>query len=194
MGLGEALGGNHLVDSGLAFAFAKDTPRTTLCATELGEAEAAAFAGAVARSFWIEWVIDDLPVWGMVGESDEEGGAEAVYTHRTYTLGYNGPFLVSVNVTSSSPAALDVGAVLSFSYAVVWVEEPGRSFERRFEAYLESSNLETKIHWMAVANSFLMVLFLTGLLALVLLRTSARRRLRGGGEGGANWSVATPTD
>lgn len=45
-----------------------DIKSTTLCYVELNEATAEEFADAVMNHYWYQLYIDDLPVWGMVGE------------------------------------------------------------------------------------------------------------------------------
>lgn len=112
-------------------------------------------------------------MWGFVGEADE-ADAPAVFTHRRFDFKVNGDQIVGVNLTSSAPTPLVPGGVLAFTYSVTW-SDTKVPFERRFDAYLDAhSMVEHRIHWFAIANSFLMVLFLTGLVALILLRTLAR--------------------
>lgn len=93
LGIGEILEGNELFNSGQRARFAVDTPRTTLCAQTLSDAEAIKFGAAVGlrwvvfvtdfrqRShdrpsggwqvddhYWYQLSVDDLPVWGLVGK------------------------------------------------------------------------------------------------------------------------------
>merc|ERR1711865_1141883 len=44
-------------------------------------------------------------------------------------------------------------------------------FRSRFDRYLDHDFFKHPIHWFSVFNSFMMVLFLMGLVALILLRT-----------------------
>ena len=46
--------------------------------------------------------LDDLPIWGMVGEADEEG-KRFVYTHRRLEIGYNGPNVIEVRNQPTHP-------------------------------------------------------------------------------------------
>ena len=66
---------------------------------------------------------------------------------------------------------IEVGRKLQFTYSVYWKETKDKSFENRFQRYLEYDFFEHKIHWFSVFNSFMMVIFLCGLVALILLRT-----------------------
>ncbi|CAN0495313.1 unnamed protein product, partial [Hapterophycus canaliculatus] len=53
---------------------------------------------------------------------------------------------------------------------VQWVET-STPFEKRFDHYLDPTFFEHKIHWFSIFNSFMMVIFLCGLVALILVRT-----------------------
>ena len=61
--------------------------------------------------FFFPWrCTDELPVWGMVGEymiadSQAGGGKEQgfVYTHREFSISYNGNQIIEVNLTSEKP-------------------------------------------------------------------------------------------
>ncbi len=59
---------------------------------------------------------------------------------------------------------------MQFTYSVHWKPTVKR-FENRFNRYLEYDFFEHKIHWFSVFNSIMMVIFLCGLVALILLRT-----------------------
>jgi transmembrane 9 superfamily protein 3 len=59
---------------------------------------------------------------------------------------------------------------IHFTYEVVWTQT-NISFEDRFDRYLEDEFFEHQIHWFSIFNSFMMVIFLCGLVALILLRT-----------------------
>lgn len=67
-GIGQILEGNEFVNSGIDVQFGKDTPRTELCVASLDEAAAREFQDAVRRHYWYQMYLDDLPIWGMVGE------------------------------------------------------------------------------------------------------------------------------
>jgi len=58
-----------------------------------------------------------------------------------------------------------------YTYDVIWKESPVR-WASRWDNYLEMEGGE--IHWWSIMNSLMIVLFLSGLLALILLRTLHR--------------------
>lgn len=49
--------------------------------------------------------------------------------------------------------------------------ETTTSFKDRFEYYKDPKFFEHQIHWFSIFNSFMMVIFLCGLVSLILLRT-----------------------
>jgi len=111
---------------------------------------------------------DDLPVWGMVGEGTD--GANYIFTKRLLSVEYNNNRIVEVNMTSDGLEPIEVGHELSFSLTVVW-KPTDKSFHNRFERYLDNEFFEHQIHWFSIFNSFMMVIFLCGLVALILVRT-----------------------
>jgi transmembrane 9 superfamily protein 3 len=56
------------------------------------------------------------------------------------------------------------------TYSVKWVQT-NVAFARRFEVYLDYPFFEHQIHWFSIFNSFMMVIFLTGLVSMILMRT-----------------------
>jgi transmembrane 9 superfamily protein 3 len=94
-----------------------------------------------------------------------------VYTHKKLSIAYNQKHIVEVNLTSEDPQLVKEGAVFDFRYDVTWVDKPSQSFDKRFERYLDYSFFEHQIHWFSIFNSFMMVIFLVGLVTLILIRT-----------------------
>jgi len=181
--LGEVLEGNDLVASGLSFHFREAvTDYSKICSITLGEGSASQLEYAVRNHYWYQFFLDDLPIWGMVGEltatealegadelRDTDGDA-LVYTHKNFVLAYNGRRIIQVNLTSENPVPISIGASIEFSYSVSWVPTD-ISFYNRFDRYLDYDFFEHQIHWFSIFNSFMMVIFLTGIVALILMRT-----------------------
>ena len=141
----------------------------------LNEEQVAQFISMVDQQYWYELFLDDLPMWGMVGEvlRDEEHGRmeKHVFTHRTISLAYFGNRIIEANLTSENPVSIEKGTTLKFTYSVHWHMTTDKSFDNRFDRYLEIEFFEHSIHWFSVFNSFMMVVFLCGLVGLILLRT-----------------------
>jgi len=194
---GVLLEGDLLVDTGMRLPFKRDHVGGKLCDLKMTEAVAAKLTNVVKEHYWYTWYIDELPVFGMIGEyiSEEEMRAELaqltadqsqgqgapdastpvtaqafLYTHRDISISYNGHQVIEVNLTSENPRPIKVGEVLPMTYSISWTPTQ-MEFEKRFERYLAFDFLETNVHSFALLNSFMMVLFLCALVLLVLNRT-----------------------
>ncbi|CAB3367735.1 transmembrane 9 superfamily member 3 [Cloeon dipterum] len=170
--LGEALQGVELEFSGLDIEFKADISATPYCEIELTDDKQKAFVYAVKNHYWYQMYIDDLPIWGIVGESEENGGTvnHFIWTHKKFDIGYNGNKIVDVNLTSENKVRLDLNAKIPFTYEVNWRKSPIK-YEDRFDKYLDPNFFQHRIHWFSIFNSFMMVIFLVGLVSMILMRT-----------------------
>lgn len=175
-GLGEVLQGNELIDSQLEFKFRTDQAKAPICSLTLSAEDAEEFADAVARHYWYEFFMDDLPIWGFVGPPPEQTQGDTnvyIYTHKTFDIAYNGNSVIHVNLTSENPQPITSGIKLDFTYSINW-SPSAIPFSRRFERYLDYNFFEHQIHWFSIFNSSMMVVFLMGLVSMILLRTLRR--------------------
>lgn len=46
-----------------------------------------AFRFAIKNEYWFEFFLDDLPVWGWVG--DNKGSQPLLFTHSQFTISFN---------------------------------------------------------------------------------------------------------
>jgi len=113
-GLGEAIQGYELTRANLEIAFrctrvrallaavaasvlmpaccADDIQPKLICEKTLTAQEAAVFLRAVDERYWYQLFIDDLPVWGLVGdivEGPDDKREHYVYTHQQFDIAYN---------------------------------------------------------------------------------------------------------
>ena len=211
--IGEHLGGHALQHSGHDIVFEPTTndKKTEDCTTApLTAEEAQLFQKAVQHRWFYQMYLDDLPVWGMVGETlpkadkdslkfterddlnrlehvssaaveDLSQYTAAVYTSRHLQIKYNGNQIVQVDLHSDPESLVEVkeGVKLHFDLHVQW-QPTTDDFHSRFERYLDHDFFKHPIHWFSVFNSFMMVLFLMGMVALILLRTLKRDYARYG--------------
>lgn len=179
-GVGALLEGSDLTDSGFKLHFRENQKNSVLCDKKLSADDVAEFTHAVRSHYWYQMYLDELPLWGMVGEymtaaDNGKGDAAAkeqgfIYTHREFSISYNGDQIIEVNLTSEKPVALVADVTVPFTYSVTWVKTD-KSFAKRFDRYLDFNFFEHQIHWFSIFNSFMMVVFLCGLVALILMRT-----------------------
>ena len=181
-GLGEVLQGNELIHSDLEFKFRMDVPKRPICQSQLDTKKVTEFGYAIRNHYWYEMFVDDLPLWGFVGErvsldedEQEDGAAKGevetfIYTHKTFDISYNGDKIIMVNLTSEAPVPLEEGTPLDFTYSVTW-SPTDIKYGHRYNRYLDYNFFEHQIHWFSIFNSFMMVIFLVGLVSMILMRT-----------------------
>jgi len=178
-GLGEALQGYELRKSAMPLRYKENIDRKEICSKILSLSESKKFQHAIKNQYWYQLFLDDLPIWGMVGEvipGQKQEGAEKtedklfLYTHLKFMITYNQDRVIEVNLTSESPVPVDRSESIRFTYSVGWfaTEIP---FSKRFDKYLDNNFFEHQIHWFSIFNSFMMVIFLTGLVSMILMRT-----------------------
>ncbi|XP_058053760.1 transmembrane 9 superfamily member 3 isoform X2 [Anopheles bellator] len=166
--MSEALQGVELEFSGYEIDFKDDISPTEICMVELTEDKLKAFVYAVKNQYWYQMYIDDLPIWGVVGK--EEDKKYYIYTHKKFDISFNGKQIVDVTLTPEHKELLRVGAKIKFTYEVNW-KQSSVKFEDRFDKYLDPNFFQHRIHWFSIFNSFMMVIFLVGLVSMILMRT-----------------------
>eukprot|EP00252_Welwitschia_mirabilis_P021821 TRINITY_DN5713_c0_g1_i1.p1 TRINITY_DN5713_c0_g1~~TRINITY_DN5713_c0_g1_i1.p1 ORF type:complete len:588 (-),score=64.12 TRINITY_DN5713_c0_g1_i1:366-2129(-) len=172
-GLGEVLGGNELIDSMIDIKFRQNMDRSPICEIELDSSKVKQFKEAIENTYWFEFFIDDLPLWGFVGELHADKNNDQrhlLFTHKDIVIKFNNDQIIHVNLSQAEPRPLVVGKTLELTYSVKWVETD-ITFARRFDVYLDYPFFEHQIHWFSIFNSFMMVIFLTGLVSMILMRT-----------------------
>lgn len=172
-GLGEALQGYELRLSPLKIEYKKELSKTLVCVKKLSEDDVETFQMAVKNQYWYQLFMDDLPIWGMVGEVVPETNAADrlyVYTHQKFHILYNQDRIIEVTLTPENLVFLEKGMSVEFTYSISWAQSE-IPFERRFDKYLDNNFFEHQIHWFSIFNSFMMVIFLTGLVSMILMRT-----------------------
>ncbi|KRX16501.1 Transmembrane 9 superfamily member 3 [Trichinella nelsoni] len=165
--------GVDLEFSGLDIKFKVDVAKTAYCTLTLLNEEVDAFHHAIRNHYWFQMYIDDLPLWGIVGEyrNDENSGESMkLFTHRLFEIGYNGNTIVEVNLTSNNRIDLKPDVAFDLTYEVKWKPSTVR-FHDRFDKYLDANFFKHRIHWFSLFNSFMMVIFLVTVVAFILLRT-----------------------
>ncbi|XP_060535873.1 transmembrane 9 superfamily member 3 [Cylas formicarius] len=166
--LSDALQGVELEISGIEIEFKNNMAKSEYCAVQLDDEKYKEFVYAVKNHYWYQMYIDDLPIWGVVG--DVKDGSYYIWTHKKFEIGYNGKQIIDVNLTSEDKVLLRPTEKLSFTYEVIWLRTDTK-FEDRFDKYLDHNFFQHRIHWFSIFNSFMMVIFLVGLVSMILMRT-----------------------
>ncbi|CBZ51214.1 hypothetical protein NCLIV_042810 [Neospora caninum Liverpool] len=74
---------------------------------------------------------------------------------------------------SEEPFLLGSSDKISFTYDVVW-QHSNTPWSQRWDAYLKNARDNPIIHWFSIVNSLVVVLLLTGIVAMILLRVLYR--------------------
>merc|ERR1719424_2490020 len=83
-----------------------------------------------------------------------------------------GTFTAMCGEGVASPAFdIDLHQEIVFTYDVIWTDSPIR-WATRWDNYLKMSG--GQIHWFSILNSLMIMLFLSGMIAMILLRTLHR--------------------
>lgn len=193
-----------MVQSGIPIKFRQDQDKQVDCIMKLDKSKASALAQAIREKYWYQLYIDDLPVWGMVGEYlplsketsvhhhdnlhkvdgeqfdyDMLTGKHIetyphVFTHKSFSLSYNENRVIEINLTSEDPILIRENSneeqQISMTYSIKWQENKEIEFRNRFDRYLDFQFFEHQIHWFALWNSFMLVIFLVGMVSMVVLR------------------------
>lgn len=170
--LGEALVGDELYRMNFTLKFKSATPKTLLCTLTLTEAQAQRLISMVEEQYWYQLYIDNLPMWASLGKVSAPPERTArIFTHQRISVGWNGNTIVVANLTADTDVVIPPkGGSIDFSYSVEW-QASDAVFENRFRRYLDDTFFEHRIHWFSIFNSFMMVLFLAGLVFTILSRT-----------------------
>ncbi|RVW75966.1 Transmembrane 9 superfamily member 1 [Vitis vinifera] len=105
----------------------------------------------------------------LIKNSDNK---HVLFTHKNINITYNKIrfVIIHVNLSQENPKPMEAGRTLDMTYSVKWIATTV-TFARRFDVYLDYPFFEHQIHWFSIFNSFMMVIFLTGLVSMILMRT-----------------------
>jgi hypothetical protein len=183
--LGEILSGDRKVKTPYKIKYLVPVQWEELCTKHLTDKELKDFEHAVMDEYFFEMFLDGLPMWGYIGDDEEEdmifnkygASRKYIYPHLHFSVGYNKDRIVSVNVTTDHAKRHDISKsnpmakTVKFSYSVDWVKSD-MTHGTRMSRYVEGSFLPAsfEIHWLSIINSFVLVVLLTVFLAIILMR------------------------
>jgi hypothetical protein len=83
--------------------------------------------------------------------------------------------IINANVTSDGSKVFEIlntkgDIYITFTYSVFWHVTNKDVSERGGESHFAHLPIELEIHWLSIINSFVLVILLTGFLAIILLR------------------------
>eukprot|EP01068_Selenidium_serpulae_P012168 Selendium_serpulae@DN5778_c0_g1_i3.p1 len=182
MTFGQIMRGDRLVNSLYKINFAVDTATVSVCSRPMSRSDMAELRKAIDQEYMFEMYVGDLPVFELVGHKVFDARTPmlpqyVLATRFDFKLGYNGGEVVSVNLMTENNAT-DISewpadAPLNFFYSVEWVASdiPVESrLQKQLAGALTTASSNLDIHWLAIINSFVLVLLGVSLIALIMLR------------------------
>jgi len=169
--LGEQLEGDEFKQSLYVLKFQEDEMDKKLCEKQFKKGEIGQLKRAIEQYYFFELLCDELPVHGFIGHVEE--GKHYLFTHVQFNALYNGDRIISVNVSSALLKVVELGdqdeLSVEFTYSVKWAPTD-ISYERRNYLSSQFFNSEMEIHWLSIVNSIVLVILLTGFLAIIIMR------------------------
>jgi hypothetical protein len=182
--IGEDLTGDHKANSLYDLRFKVPIPHRPLCKIHLTTQENSKFIHAIKNYYYFEMLYDDLPLKGFIGTVDKEirDGVEVerfyLFLHFHFHVLYNNDQIIYANITADPKRFIELtkrvngdnDGTFEFSYSATW-EETDYPFKDRMKLYEENFfSRELEIHWLSIMNSCVLVLLLTGFLAIIIMR------------------------
>lgn len=189
MTFGQVLRGDRLVNSIYKMSFQKNTARTVVCTKTITAKDIQAFKDAIDSNYVFELFVGELPIdrpFGVKSSIDLHGGGNNVdryflVNYLDFIIGFNGNEVVSANVTRElnlehlvDITDLKDGQSIQFFYSVAWVNlphiPPSQALELQLKSTMPHGHQNMDIHWLAIINSFVLMLLILSLFLLIIIR------------------------
>jgi len=180
MTLGQVLRGDRLVNSLYKMNMKVDNAKMEVCRKRLSKEDVAMFKAAIDAHYQFELFVADLPIVRPIGVSGPDGQYFLV-NYFDFAIGYNQGEVVSANVTRdlNLEHLVDISTwskdmEIPFTYSVSWSQRddilPSQALELQLKSTLPAGHLNMDIHWLAIINSFVLMLLILSLLLLIIIR------------------------
>lgn len=179
--LGEVLEGDAISNSAYDIRFGVDIQWQQLCKLHLTTEEIKKFQKAIEEFYFFEFLFDGLPLRGFIGTVDKSGIIEGkpetryyLFKHLHFEILYNKDQVIYANVSSDlrqvQELSGDGDATVEFSYSARWTPTH-LEYSSRLDLFKDNFfEQEMEIHWLSIMNSFVLVILLTGFIAIIILR------------------------
>jgi hypothetical protein len=172
--LGEFLEGDIKSNSLYDIRFKVNAQLMSLCKVHLDKEGIDAFKKAIGKFYEFEMLLDDLPMRGFIGTVVQDSNDRPhfyLFKHVHFSIEYNNNQVIHANVTPDTTRIQELGEeeelLIEFTYSVRWLAT-NTSYSDRLARYSEKQEME--VHWISIMNSFVLVILLTGFLAIILMR------------------------
>jgi len=183
--LGESIVGDRRETSPYELTFMDDVEWRLLCNQKLPAEQVAKLKDAIHNNWFFEMFIEDLPMWGYIGDisgedlilGELEGSKTYLFPHLHFRIGVNDNKIVAASLSTDSERKVDITdptkpVDVQFTYSVEWYEEPELKWKDRMTRYHDPRFLPSsfEVHWLSIINAIVLVLLLTAFLVIILLR------------------------
>eukprot|EP01136_Pigoraptor_vietnamica_P024185 Opistho-1_new@76964 len=176
--LGEVLTGDRMQSSLFVIKFNEDAKRKPLCSVSLSPDDIRRLKAAIEEYYYFEFVLDDIPLHGLIGTFEEVSFPHEhytyLYTHFSIFIEHNGDRIIYANITMDHESSVSLGEKLeqpiSYTYSVTWISTSDTLSDRARRLESGVSRRSGEIHWISIFNSLVLVVLLTGLVGVILAR------------------------
>jgi len=190
--LGESIVGDRRETSPYELSFTDNVEWRALCKVHLSNKEVAKLKDAIHNNWFFEMFIEDLPMWGYIGDisgediilGELENSKTYLFPHLHFRVGMEedshrsgGKRIVSVTLSTDSEKKVDITDTtksldVEFTYSVEWFTDKDLKWKDRMSRYHDSRFLPNtfEVHWLSIINAIVLVLLLTAFLVIILLR------------------------
>eukprot|EP00049_Salpingoeca_infusionum_P018821 m.358922 g.358922 ORF g.358922 m.358922 type:complete len:591 (-) comp18344_c0_seq1:231-2003(-) len=187
--LGEVLDGDRMANALHSIKFKTDVTNKELCTMKLSADDIQTLSDAIDDLYYFEFIIDDLPVRGFLGQIEEHvidlPSIFKVYlwTHMTFTIEYNDKQIVSVDVSEKhnevelpQPSSMKSGEAFSvhYTYSVEWKENKSIDFASRGLHGKVFFPRTFEIHWLSIINSVVLTVLMVGFVLVLVMKALNR--------------------
>jgi len=182
--LGESLAGDRRRPSLYDIRFNANNQWSGLCTKTLNQEEIKQFRDAIQQHYIFEMFIDGLPVKGFIGELEQSSTHYTghdhnethyyLFTHLDFSIAYNDENVIACNLTTDPYQRVELvfgdELEVEFSYSTQWVHTDVAYVDRHtLHARSAIGDQAVEIHWLSILNSFVLVILLMSLLAIILV-------------------------
>jgi hypothetical protein len=105
-------------DIGIHFRFLQMAANTRVCLRGLSAADFAVLRDAIAAGFWVQFILDETYAYAPIGAVID--GRPHYYSHWSFTVFRNGPYIMGFAVEPRHPRELLASAGSPFHYSLNW--------------------------------------------------------------------------
>jgi len=179
--LANVLQGDRPIKAGFYnIKFGVDQENAVLCQRTLTPEHVTTFTNAIAQQYYYEMILDELPIHGFIGYQEYQSDISPssvrsfLYTHVDFSISKNKNRIVQVNATSYEDRVVELTTAetksFNFTYSVKWTNT-NYPAHKRMDLYKDDFfGKEMEIHWLSIMNSLVLVVLLTGFLAIIVMR------------------------